>query len=62
VQRGRSRHAAVYIDRIPKDEKPLDLPVQYPTKFGRAINLKTAKSPGVTFSPALLATADAVIE
>jgi putative tryptophan/tyrosine transport system substrate-binding protein len=56
------RRAAPYIDRILRGAKPAELPVQLPTKFQMAVNLKTAKALGLTLPQSILLRADEVIE
>ena len=56
------RRAASYVDRILRGEKPGDLPVQFPTNFEMAVNLKTAKALGLAVPPSILLRATEEIE
>ena len=56
------RHVATYVDKILKGARPTDLPVEQPTKFDFVVNLKTAKTLGLTISQSLLLRADEVIQ
>jgi putative ABC transport system substrate-binding protein len=56
------RRAAYFIDRILKGDKPADLPIEQPTRFDFVINLRIAKTLGLTVPPSLLSRVDELIE
>lgn len=62
LQSEQYRRLAGYVDRIAKGAKPSELPIQQPTKFETVINMKVAKTLGLSIPPALLASADELIE
>ena len=57
-----ARRAAMYVDKLFKGAKPGELPIEQPTKFALAVNLKTAKAIGLVITPSLLLRADHIIE
>jgi putative ABC transport system substrate-binding protein len=61
-QEAHIRRQAAYVDRVLRGGKPSELPVERPTKFHLTLNLKTAKTLGLTIPPSMLARADEVIQ
>ena len=57
-----NRRAAIFVDKILRGTNPADIPVEQPTKFLLAVNLKTAKALGITIPPSILVLANKVIE
>jgi putative ABC transport system substrate-binding protein len=56
------RHAAYFVDRILRGASPVNLPIEFPTEFWLAVNIKTAKALGIVVPPSLLARADEIVE
>lgn len=60
--RSQSVRAATHVDKIPKGAKPADLPMEQPTKSDLVVNLKTARTLGLTIPPSILIQATEIIQ